>query len=82
MGGGGRGRGGGVREGWGKGGEMTQTLYAHMSKKKRKCNVCSVILFIHKEKWNYVIGRKIDEARDLHVKPNEQVSDKYNVHNL
>jgi hypothetical protein len=28
-----------VREGWGQGGEMTQTLYAYMNKKKnRKIN--------------------------------------------
>jgi hypothetical protein len=25
-----------VREGWGQGGEMTQALYAHMNKKKKK----------------------------------------------
>jgi hypothetical protein len=29
---------GGVREGQGKGGEMTQTLYAHMNKIKIKKN--------------------------------------------
>jgi hypothetical protein len=29
---------GGVREGWGKGGEMTQTLYAHMNKIKMNNN--------------------------------------------
>jgi hypothetical protein len=27
-----------VRRGWGKGGEMTQTLYAHMNKIKIKKN--------------------------------------------
>jgi hypothetical protein len=32
----GRGRGWGVREEWGKEREMTQTLYAHMNKKKTK----------------------------------------------
>jgi hypothetical protein len=26
---------GGKERGWGKGGEMTQTLYAHMNKKKK-----------------------------------------------
>jgi hypothetical protein len=26
----------GVREGWGEGGEMTQTLYAHMNKKRKE----------------------------------------------
>jgi hypothetical protein len=31
----GRGKGWG-RRGWGKGGEMTQTLYAHMNKRKNK----------------------------------------------
>jgi hypothetical protein len=30
------GAGGGVRKEWGKGGEMTQTLYAHMNKIKIK----------------------------------------------
>jgi hypothetical protein len=48
---------------------------------------CSVI-FIHKEKRNYVMCRKLDGARDLHVKQYEQVSGRqmlhvlYNKHNL
>jgi hypothetical protein len=41
-------RGGGEREGaewvvkeeWGQGGEMTQALYAHMNKKKKKKQIC------------------------------------------
>jgi hypothetical protein len=32
---GGRGRSVGYWRGWGKGGEMTQTLYAHVNKKKQ-----------------------------------------------
>jgi hypothetical protein len=36
---GGRGRGWGIREEVGKGGEMTQTLYAHMNLKKKKRRV-------------------------------------------
>jgi uncharacterized protein with PIN domain len=47
-----------------------------------------IIVFICEEKWKHIICRIMDGARDLHVKQNEQVSERqiphvlYNMHNL
>jgi hypothetical protein len=37
----------GYGRGWGKGGEMTQTLYAHMNKKKKKQHLTLPPLFLN-----------------------------------